>query len=620
MLTITDLTYRLGERTLIEDASMFVPDGARCGLVGRNGTGKTTLFRLLTGDLQPEGGTIELRRGARIGQVAQEAPGTEVSLIETVLAADTERTRLMAEAETATDAARIADIHMRLADIEAHSAEARAGAILNGLGFDAAAQARPCSSFSGGWRMRVALAAVLFTEPDLLLLDEPTNYLDLEGTMWLENYVARYPHTVIVISHDRDLLDKVCNRIVHLDQRKLVSYTGDYTTFARLRAERAGLEAKQKAKQDARRAEMQAFIDRFKAKATKARQAQSRMKMLARMQDIAVTTDEDVAPLTFPNPERSVSSPIVNLAGVTVGYGDRPVLRGLTLRIDADDRIALLGANGNGKSTFAKLVAGRLEAMEGEVTRPSKLRVAMFAQHNMDDLRPTETPIDHVRRAMSATARAEGRTPPGEGQVRSAVARMGLPTAKMLTEARNLSGGEKARLLLGLATMDRPHLLILDEPTNHLDVETRDALTRALNAYEGAVIVVSHDRSLVEASAERLWLVADGGVRSFDGDMDEYRRFVLSGAAPKRAEPAKQAAKPKPAAPTIDLRKRVRQLDAVMTKANEAIARLDALLVEAAGKADGARIESLSKKRAEFERRLVEVEEEWLEASAALEA
>ena len=626
MLTITDLTYRLGERTLIEQASAFVPDGARCGLVGRNGTGKTTLFRLLTGEIQPESGSIELRRGARIGQVAQEAPGTERSLLETVLDADTERSTLLREADIASDPDRIADIHARLADIDAHTAEARAGTILHGLGFDAEAQRRPCSSFSGGWRMRVALAAVLFTEPDLLLLDEPTNYLDLEGTLWLENYVSRYRHTVVVISHDRDLLDKVCNRIIHLDARKLISYTGNYSTFARLRAERAGLEAKQKSKQDARKAELQRFIDRFKAKATKARQAQSRVKMLAKMEDIAVTTDEDVAPLTFPSPERAVSSPIVNLARADVGYGKRPVLRGLDLRIDADDRIALLGSNGNGKSTFAKLVADRLQPMEGEVVRAPKLRVAMFAQHNMDDLRPQENAIEHVRRAMSAKAKAEGRTPPGEGQVRSAVARMGLPTAKMHTEARDLSGGEKARLLLGLATMDRPHLLILDEPTNHLDVETRDALTRALNAFEGAVIVISHDRSLVEASAERLWLVADGGVRAFDGDMEDYRRYVLTGAEPKHRDEPPAPKRPDRAERAVareaksDLRKRVKQLDVIMAKATGAIAKLDDLLVTAAKASDSGRIADLSRKRSEFERRLVEVEEEWLKATEELEA
>ena len=614
MLTISDLTYRLAGRTLLDRASMVVPDGARVGLVGRNGTGKTTLFRLVTGEIAPESGDIELRRGASIGQVAQEAPGTEMSLIDTVLAADRERAALLAEAETATEAGRIADIHMRLADIEAHSAEARAGTILNGLGFDAAAQARPCSSFSGGWRMRVALAAVLFTEPDLLLLDEPTNYLDLEGTLWLETYVARYPKTVIVISHDRDLLDKVCDRIVHLDGQKLVSYTGNFSTFARLRAERAGHEAKEKARQDERRAELEAFVNRFKAKASKARQAQSRIKMLAKMQDIAVTHDEAVAPLTFPDPVKPAASPIVSLRDVNAGYGETVVLRDLDLRIDADDRIALLGANGNGKSTFAKLIAGRLDAQEGDVTRAPGLKVAMFAQHNMDDLRPAENAIDHVRRLMPDAR---------EGQVRGAVARMGLATSKMTTPAADLSGGEKARLLLGIATFERPHLLILDEPTNHLDMETRDALTMALNAYGGAVIVISHDRSLVEASAERLWLVSEGGVAPFDGDMEDYRRLVLRG--PEAKTPPAPAPVPRKTSlargeEAVAPRKRIRQLEATMGKAQDAIGKLDALLVQASTRGDGARIEDLSRKRAEFERRLMDVEEEWLTLSEAMEA
>ena len=617
MLTVADLTYRLGERALFERASATVPDGARVGLVGRNGTGKTTLFRLITGEIAPETGTVEVRKGASIGQVAQEAPGTERSLLDTVLDADRERSVLLAEAETATDAARIADIHARLTDIDAHSAEARAGTILYGLGFDAAAQARPCSSFSGGWRMRVALAAVLFTEPDLLLLDEPTNYLDLEGTMWLTSYVSRYPKTVVTISHDRDLLDRVCDRILHVENRRLVSYTGNFSTFARLRAERAGHEAKQKQKQDARRRELEGFVERFRYKASKARQAQSRIKMLERMDEIAVTADESVSPLTFPNPERPVSSPIVSMDATAAGYGATTVLHRLTLRIDADDRIALLGANGNGKSTFAKLVADRLTPQDGEVTRAPGLRVAMFAQHNLDDLRPDENAIEHVRRLMPDAR---------EGAVRSAVARMGLPTQKQTTPARDLSGGEKARLLLGLATFEKPHLLILDEPTNHLDMETRDALTMALNAYRGAVMLVSHDRQLVEACAERLWLVTDGGVRPFGGDMDDYRRYVLRGEEPKAASSAsdgstgsrqQRAAKREEQAGS---RKRIKQLEVVMSRAEKAIADLDRLLTDAATAGEGARIESLSKKRAEFERRLTSVEEEWLELSEALEA
>ncbi len=627
MLTITDLTFRMQGRLLLENTSLAVPMGARVGFVGRNGTGKTTLFKLITTEYGPETGSLKLRRNMRIGQVAQEAPGTEVSLLDTVLEADIERSALMAEAETATDPSRIADIHTRLGDIEAHSAEARAGAILHGLGFDAAAQARPCSDFSGGWRMRVALAAVLFSEPDLLLLDEPTNYLDLEGTLWLENYIARYRHTVIIISHDRDLLNKCCNTIVHLENRQLTSYKGNYDFFEKTRAERMALQTKMKAKQDAKRAHMQAFVDRFKAKASKATQAQSRVKALEKMAVISAVQDTDVAPLHFPSPEKQVASPIINMERASVGYETgKPVIGGMDLRIDADDRIALLGANGNGKSTFAKLISGRLSVMDGRVTRAEKLRVAMFAQHNMDDLVPDQTPIDHVRKLMPNDP---------EAKVRGRVARMGLGAEKMETKARSLSGGEKARLLLGLATFNKPHLLILDEPTNHLDIDTRESLVMALNDYSGAVILISHDRHLVEASAERLWLVHDGTVGPYEGDLEDYRRLILKGpgtpsskkdAREPRSKPAvelsagekrrKEAARRENQA---DTRKRIQKLESIMKKAEEAIKKLDKLLATASTERDSKRIRDLATKKAEFERRLVEVEEEWLELSSLVE-
>ena len=625
MLTITDLTFRMQGRLLLENTSMTVPMGARVGFVGRNGTGKTTLFKLVTGEYGPETGSLKLRRNMRIGQVAQEAPGTEKSLLETVLEADVERTALLLEADTATDPTRIADIHTRLSDIEAHSAESRAGAILHGLGFDSAAQARPCSDFSGGWRMRVALAAVLFSEPDLLLLDEPTNYLDLEGTLWLENYISRYRHTVIIISHDRDLLNKCCNTIVHLENCKLTSYKGNYDFFEKTRAERLVLQSKMKVKQDAKRAHMQAFIDRFKAKASKATQAQSRVKALEKMATISAVQDTDVAPLRFPSPEKPIASPIINLEKAVAGYEPgKPIISNLDLRIDADDRIALLGANGNGKSTFAKLIAGRLAAMDGRVTRSDKLRVAMFAQHNMDDLFPDETPIDHVRKLMP-------REP--EAKVRGRVAAMGLGAEKMETKARSLSGGEKARLLLGLATFNKPHLLILDEPTNHLDIDSRESLVMALNAYSGAVILISHDRHLVEASAERLWLVHDGTVGPYSGDLEDYRRLILKGPGSPNSKKEEKVAKVVAPAKSdkerrreqaakrenhSDTRKRIQKLEAIMKKAEEAIKKLDKLLAVASTERDAKRIRDLATKKAEFERRLVEVEEEWLDLSAAI--
>ncbi|HUG62397.1 MAG TPA: ABC-F family ATP-binding cassette domain-containing protein, partial [Methylomirabilota bacterium] len=534
MLIVSDLTFRIAGRMLFDQASVVIHDGAKVGLVGRNGTGKTTLFNLISGELSPEGGSIELKRAAKIGRVAQEAPGSDITLIDFVLAADLERARLMDEAETATDPHRIAEIQIRLADIDAHSAEARAATILAGLGFDTADQRRPCADFSGGWRMRVALAAVLFAEPDLLLLDEPTNYLDLEGTLWLTTYVQRYPHTVVLISHDRDLLDTAVDHIVHLDQGKMTLWRGGYTQFARQRREKMVLLEKQREKQDARRKHLQSFIDRFKAKASKATQAQSRIKMLERMESVESIVDAAVQPITFPNPKHRLAPPILVYDRVVIGYDPgRPVLSNLTLRIDDDDRIALLGKNGNGKSTLAKLIAGRLKAFEGEITKASKLEIAYFAQHQLDELVPADSAIAHVRRMMPDAP---------ESKVRSRVARMGLETAKMDTPARDLSGGEKARLLLGLATFAGPNLLILDEPTNHLDIDSRESLIEALNAFEGAVILISHDRHLVEATADRLWLVADGKVAPFEGDMDDYKRFVLSG--PDAASRSRGEARP----------------------------------------------------------------------------
>ncbi|MEE9314388.1 MAG: ABC-F family ATP-binding cassette domain-containing protein [Rhizobiaceae bacterium] len=630
MLTLNDLTFRMQGRLLLDNTSMTVPMGAKMGFVGRNGTGKTTLFKLITKDYGPETGTIKLRRNMRIGQVAQEAPGNEKSLLQTVLEADLERTALMAEAETATDPTRIADIHTRLTDIDAHSAESRAGSILHGLGFDAEAQLRPCSDFSGGWRMRVALAGVLFSEPDLLLLDEPTNYLDLEGTLWLENYIARYQHTVIIISHDRDLLNTCCSMIVHLENLKLTSYKGDYDFFEKTRAERNALQTKMKVKQDAKRAHMQTFIDRFKAKASKATQAQSRVKALEKMAVISAVQDADVAPLDFPSPEKAIPSPIINLQKTSVGYEEgKPILTNLDLRLDADDRIALLGANGNGKSTFAKLIAGRLDVMDGRVTRSEKLRVAMFAQHNMDDLFPEETPVDHVRRLMP-------REP--DAKVRSRVAQMGLGQEKMETKAKSLSGGEKARLLLGMATFNKPHMLILDEPTNHLDIDTRQSLVMAINAYSGAVVLISHDRHLVEACAERLWIVNEGSVGPYDGDLDDYRKLILKGPgspASKKAEKKKEKPKKEKIIQEksagdkrreealkreseADIRTRIKKLDAIMPKAADAIKKLNKLLAVASTQSDTKRIRDLATKKAEFERRLAETEEEWLALSTRL--
>ena len=623
MLQITNLSARVAGRLLIDNASLSLPAGSKVGLVGRNGAGKSTLFKVITGELAAETGTVSFPKNTRLGQVAQEAPGTEESLIEIVLKADRERVDLLAEADTATDPGRIADIHTRLADIEAHSAEARASSILSGLGFDMAAQARPASSFSGGWRMRVALAAVLFSRPDLLLLDEPTNYLDLEGTLWLENFVSRYPYTVIVISHDRDVLNNAVNAIVHLDQKKLVFYRGDYDQFERQRAEKLELLQKSIVKQEAAKKHMEAFVERFRAKASKARQAQSRLKALERMQPLQGIVEEHVTPFVFEGPEKQAASPIIRMEHVTVGYEPgRPILSGLDLRIDTEDRIALLGQNGNGKSTFAKLLAQRLREQSGTITRAPGLKIAFFAQHQIDDLRPAESAVQHVRRLMPDAT---------EPKVRAKVAQMGLPTQKMDTAAEKLSGGEKARLLMGLATLDAPNLLILDEPTNHLDIEARESLVRALNDYPGAVILISHDRHMVEATMDRLWIVADGTVSRYDGDLEDYKKLVLSGATKGSGAPAVGSvgeAAPAPAPVSkVDqrrqaaerrealkpLRKKISQLEIQISRLQKTIEAFDEKLGDPAlYTSDPAKASELNKQRAAAAKTLAACEEDWL--------
>jgi ATP-binding cassette subfamily F protein 3 len=562
MLRITDLTFNIEGRPLFEAASATIPTGHKVGLIGRNGAGKTTLFKLIRGELPLEGGTISLPARARIGGVAQEVPGNEVSLLDTVLAADTERAQLLAEAETATDPARISEVQTRLADIDAWSAEARASAILRGLGFDAAEQLMPCSAFSGGWRMRVALAAVLFSQPDYLLLDEPTNYLDLEGALWLENYLVKYPHTVLIISHDRELLNRAVGGILHLEDRKLTYYSGNYDQFARQRAaQRAILTAAAK-KQDARRAHLQSFVDRFKAKASKAKQAQSRVKMLEKMETIRAPEDAARTVFSFPEPEE-LSPPIISIENGSVGYGDTVVLRNLNLRIDQDDRIALLGKNGQGKSTLSKLLSGRLAAMGGKTTQSSKLRIGFFAQHQVDELRVEETPLQHLLRERPAE---------GQAKLRARLAGFGLGAAQAETEVGRLSGGQKARLSLLLATLPAPHLLILDEPTNHLDIESREALVEALTAYSGAVILVSHDMHLLSMVADRLWLVSDGTVRPYEEDLETYRKMLLQSDAPPKA---KDKDKPREAAPKpsrdqiLALRAEVRKCEERVNKLNE---------------------------------------------------
>ena len=612
MLRIQDLSFNIDGRPLFEGASATIPTGHKVGLVGRNGAGKTTLFRLIRGELSLEGGKIELPARARIGGVAQEVPSSSTSLLDTVLQADTERASLMAEAETATDPARIAAIQTRLTDIDAWSAEGRASAILKGLGFDYDAQQRPCSDFSGGWRMRVALAGVLFAQPDLLLLDEPTNYLDLEGALWLESYLAKYPATILIISHDRGLLNRAVGHILHLEDRKLTLYTGGYDSFARARAEQRAILAAEATKVAARRAHMQKFVDRFRAQATKARQAQSRLKMLEKLTPITPPAEAAKHVFTFPAPEE-LSPPILRLDGVAVGYDGPPVLRGLDLRIDQDDRIALLGRNGEGKSTLSKLLAGKL-AGSGQVTRATKLRVGYFAQHQVDELELDETPLQHLIRAR-----------PGENPVklRAKLAGFGLMAEQAETIVRRLSGGQKARLSLLLATLDAPHMLILDEPTNHLDIESREALVEALTEYTGAVILVSHDMHLLSLVADRLWLVSSGKVQPFDGDLDAYRSFLLSSDDKPSAPKAPAPKRPKLSRDDIAaLRSEVKKAEARIEKLEEMRSKLatklaDPDLYEPERAGD---LSVWNRKYAEVMEALDRAEALWISAQEALDA
>lgn len=625
MLRITDLSFAIEGRPLFENASAYIPKGHKVGLIGRNGAGKTTLFRLIHGELQADGGEIAMPAGARIGGVAQEAPASQASLLETVLAADTERAQLLEEAETATDPGRIADIQTRLADIGAWSAEARAGAILNGMGFDHVQQQRPCADFSGGWRMRVALAAVLFAEPDYLLLDEPTNYLDLEGALWLENYLAKYPHTVIVISHDRGLLNRAVGSILHLENRDLTFYAGTYDQFARERAQARVLQAAQARKQEARRAHMQSFVDRFRYKASKAKQAQSRIKMLEKMETVRAPEDDARTVFRFPEPDE-LPPPIIATESAAAGYGDTVVLRDLDLRIDQDDRIAFLGQNGEGKSTLAKLLSDRLKPMSGRVTKPSKLRVGYFAQHQVDELDAKATPLQHLLRERPDEA------PP---RLRARLAGFGLGPDQAETPVGRLSGGQKARLSLLLATLDAPHILILDEPTNHLDIESREGLVEALNAYSGAVILISHDMHLLAMVADRLWLVKGGRVSVYEDDLESYRTMLLGGGASK-SQPkaqAKSAAEPQPASAreartkrpsrseTAAMRAHARKCEERVEKLTAMRDKLAARLADpkfyhgsAAGEAEAAH-----KKYAEVTETLQKAEAIWLAAMEKLE-
>ncbi|MGG6429179.1 ATP-binding cassette domain-containing protein [Acetobacter ghanensis] len=621
LLVISNLSLRMAGRVLLDQANLSIDPGRKVGLVGRNGAGKSTLLAAIAGDIAPDGGDIRLSSRARMARVKQEAPADGASLLQTVLAGDTERTALMAEAEQATDPMRLGEIHERLRAIGADSAPARAGTVLAGLGFSAEAQERPVSDFSGGWRMRVSLATALFLEPDLLLLDEPTNHLDLEATLWLEDWLRRFAGAALIVSHDRGLLDSCVDAIAHLERGKLSLTPGGYENFVRIRTEQALQQTRQAEKIAARRAHMQSFVDRFRAKATKAKQAQARLKALEKLPVIDAVVEDAATHFAFPEPEQ-LPPPILTVNRASVGYEGKPVLSNLSFRLDMESRIALLGANGNGKSTLAKLIAGRLAALIGDVERNPRLKVGYFAQHQAEELRLEQTPIDHMARALPKATPSE---------VRAQLARFGLDADRAETAVKDLSGGEKARLLLALATRDAPQLLILDEPTNHLDLDARDALIRALADFEGAVVLISHDPHLVELVADRLWLVADGQVVPFEGDMGEYRTWLLernrATNRPKQDNTAQQSRKDerrdraearKALAP---LRKIIKDAEAKLAKLATERTKLEAALADPALYAEGkaAEVTRLNTRLAAIAKEEAEAEERWLTAEAEME-
>jgi ATP-binding cassette subfamily F protein 3 len=617
MLTINAITVRLGGRTILDRATAAVPPGARVGLIGRNGAGKSTLMKAIIGQIDPDDGAIEKPRRARLGYIAQEAPSGAATPFETVLAADLERARLMDEAEHCSDPHRLGDLHDRLIAIDAYTAPARAARILLGLGFDEAMQAQPLDTYSGGWKMRVALAALLFSQPDVLLLDEPSNHLDLEATLWLENFLKDYAGTLIVISHERDLLNNVVDSILHLERGKLTLYAGGYDNFERQRAERAAQLAAARAAQDAQRARLQDYIARNSARASTAKQAQSRAKMLAKMQPIAALADDPSLSFDFPSPSE-LRPPLITLDMAAVGYGDTPVLRKINLRIDPDDRIALLGRNGNGKTTLARLLAAQLPAMAGEVHASGKMRVGYFTQYQVEELHGDDTPLQHMSRAMA------GKTP---AVVRAQLGRFGFSGDKATTLVGKLSGGERARLALALITRDAPHLLILDEPTNHLDVDAREALVQALNGYDGAVILISHDRHMIELTADRLVLVDGGEAQEYAGSIDDYIDFVLGRNQPKgearpKASKADRKAESRARDQARALKKAAAEAEAASARLAAQCALIEQAMIDPASAAPelaALDMSELSRRRARLAAELEIAEARWLEASEQLE-
>ncbi|MEQ7872757.1 ABC-F family ATP-binding cassette domain-containing protein [Sphingomonas sp. ASV193] len=611
MLTVNAITVRLGGRTILDRASATIVPGAKVGLIGRNGAGKSTLMKVIIGQLEADEGEIEMPKKTRLGYIAQDAPSGTQTPFEAVLAADTERAALLAEAETCEDHDRLGHVYDRLLAIDAYTADARAARILIGLGFDEEMQAQPLDSFSGGWKMRVALAALLFSAPDVLLLDEPSNHLDLEATLWLENFLKSYAGTLLIISHERDLLNNVVDTILHLERGKIAVYSGNYDGFEKQRAERAAQLAAARASQEAQRARLQDYVARNSARASTAKQAQSRAKMLAKMQPIAALVDDPSLSFAFPSPSE-LRPPLITLDMAAVGYGDTPILSRLNLRIDPDDRIALLGRNGNGKTTLARLLAAQLPAMDGSLHASGKMKVGYFTQYQVEELDGDDTPLQHMSRQMS------GATP---AAVRAQLGRFGFSGDKATTLVGKLSGGERARLALALITRDAPHLLILDEPTNHLDVDAREALVQALNDYDGAVILISHDRHMVELTADRLVLVDGGRAVDYTGSIEDYIAFILGRGAKPEAKPAKKSeAQTLKQAVSKDEQKALRKAAAEAERASARLAAeceaLDRQLAEATGNA----VADLSRRRSKLAADLADAEATWLDASERLEA
>lgn len=618
MLNLTDITVRLGGRTILDGATANLPPRGRIGLIGRNGAGKTTLVKVIASQLEPDTGGIDMPRGAKLGYIAQEAPAGDATPFETVLAADIERAALLAESETSHDPDRLGEVHERLMAIDAYTAPSRAAQILVGLGFDEEAQHRPLDSFSGGWKMRVALASLLFSQPDVLLLDEPSNHLDLEAVLWLEDFLKSYPATILLVSHERDFLNNVVDHILHLERGKLTLYPGGYDAFERQRAERQAQLASARAKQQAEREKLQDYVRRNSARASTAKQAQSRAKALAKMQPIAELIDDPSLSFGFPNPDE-LRPPLITLDLATVGYGDKPILQRLNLRIDPDDRIALLGRNGNGKTTLARLLAAQLKPMDGAMNASGKMRVGYFTQYQVEELDRDDTPLDHMTRLMKGAS---------QSAVRAQLGRFGFSGDKATTLVGKLSGGERARLALALITRDAPHMLILDEPTNHLDVDAREALIQALNAYSGTVVVVSHDRHMLEMTADRLVLVDQGTAKEFDGSLDDYIAFVLSkeGQGPKASKADKKEARRLAAEArekSAELRKAAKAAETELAKLTEQRSAIERAMFDPAA-ADAALVKltmtELMKRRAELSDRIDVAETAWMEASEALEA